>query len=229
MPSPIKLESRFCVRFIGFALAVFSLCCSAGLSQAPPNAGAPAGSATTDDGPSQQVVDAESLLVKSDWKGAEAKLTPWLAEHPKDARGLFDAGYAADAQNKLDDAAEFYHRAVEADPKRFEAHLSLGLLLARQGKLAEAREELQTSTQLDPGEAGQAAKARAWRALAQVDRGDNPSQASEDLLQALKLSPEKPEDTLLAAELAEKSGQPDAAESAYLRLLTDDPASAPAD
>src|SRR3954462_13177921 len=104
MPSPIKLDSRFCVRFVGLALAVFLLCCSAGLSQAPPNASAPAGSAITDNGPSQQVIDAESLLVKSDWKGAEAKLTPWLAEHPRDARALFDAGYAADAQNNLDEA-----------------------------------------------------------------------------------------------------------------------------
>jgi len=179
--------------------------------------------AAASDAPSQAVVDAEALIVKSDWKGAQAQLDDWLAGHPSDARALFDAGYVADAQNKLDEAAGFYRRAVEADPKRFEARLSLGLLLARQGKLDEARAELTAATTLDPGEAGTAAKARAWRALAQIDRDGNPTEASNDLLEALKLSPETPEDTLLAAELAEKAGQTDSAEAAYRRLLAHDP------
>jgi predicted Zn-dependent protease len=178
--------------------------------------------------PSEEVIDAEALIVKADWKGAEAKLAPWLIDHPTDARALFDAGYIADALAKLDEASGFYRRAVEADPKRFEARLSLGLLLARQGKLAEARTELTAATTLDPGEAGSAAKARAWRALAQIDRADNPTEASNDLLEALKLSPETPEDTLLAAELAEKVGQYDSAEAAYRRLLAQDPSSAAA-
>ena len=52
---------------------------------------------------------------------------------------------------------------------------------------------------------------------------DDPAEASNDLLEALKLSPETPADTLLAAELAEKSGQTDAAEAAYRRLLASDP------
>ena len=203
------------MRFFAFALAVVSVAGPAGLAQSSQNA-APSVDA-------QPVADAEALLVKSDWKGAEAKLTPYLAEHPKDARALFDAGYAADAENKLDAAAEFYHRALEADPKRFEAHLSLGLLLARQGKLEDARGELQTATALDPGDSGPTAKARAWRALAQIDRDANPTEASNDLLEALKLSPETPEDTLLAAELADKSGQTDAAEAAYRRLLATHP------
>jgi predicted Zn-dependent protease len=175
------------------------------------------------DGPSQAVVDAEAMIVKSDWKGAEAKLTPWLADHRDDARALFDAGYVADAQNKADDAMGFYRRAVEADPKRFEAHLSLGLLLAREGKLADARPELAAATTLDPGDAGPTAKARAWRALAQIDRTDNPAAASTDLLEALKISPETADDTLLSAELAEKSGQYDSAEPAYRRVLARDP------
>jgi len=169
-----------------------------------------------------EVAEAEGLIGKADWNAAESKLAAWLARHPDDARGLFDAGYVADAQNKLEDAAGFYRRAVKADPQSFESHLSLGLLLARQGKLEEARPELAASTQLDPGDAGPALKARAWRALAQIDRGNDPADASTDLLEALKLSPETPEDTLLAAELAEASNQPDAAEAAYRRILAKD-------
>ena len=177
---------------------------------------------------SAEVTDAEAAIVKSDWKAAEAKLGPWLAAHPTDARALFDAGYVADAQNLLDDAAALYRHAVEANPQSFEAHAELGLLLARQNKFSDARPELAAATQLDPGDAGAAAKARAWRAMAEIDRAIDPAKASEDLLEALKLTPETPADTLLAAGLAEQTGQYDAAESAYRRILATNPKSAPA-
>jgi tetratricopeptide (TPR) repeat protein len=182
---------------------------------------------------SEQVAEAEAAIVKSDWTTAAAKLELWLAGHPSDARALFDAGYAADAQNRLDEAASLYRRAVQANPKSFEAHLSLGLLLARQGNFADARTELAAATTLDPGDAGPAMKARAWRALAEIDRpgagktGDI-TKASNDLLEALKLAPETPADTLLAASLAEQAGEYEAAESAYRRILAKDPKSSPA-
>jgi tetratricopeptide (TPR) repeat protein len=172
---------------------------------------------------SEEVAEAEAAIVKSDWKTAEAKLDTWLAAHPTDARALFDAGYVADAQDRQEAAAGLYRRAVEANPQSFEARVELGLLLARQGKTAEARTELAAATQLDPGEAGSDAKARAWRALAEIDRATDPAKASEDLLEALKLSPESPADTLLAASLAEQTGQFDAAEQAYRRVLAKDP------
>jgi tetratricopeptide (TPR) repeat protein len=168
------------------------------------------------------VAEAEGLIAKTDWKASEAKLAAWLTSHPDDARALFDAGYVADAQDKTDDAEGFYRRAVKADSHSFESHLSLGLLLARRGKKEEARPELAAATQLDPGEAGPSLKARAWRALAQIDRTSDPSLASTDLLEALKISPETPRDTLLAAELAEASRQFDAAEAAYRRVLVKD-------
>jgi len=196
----------------------------------------PSGITQTEPGvqsPSAQVLAAETAIAASDWKTAEAKLDPWLATHPNDARSLFDAGYVADAQNRLDDAATLYRRATAANPKSFEAHLSLGLLLARKGKPAEAQPELLAATKLDPGEAGSALKARAWRALAAIDRPDPSSPgdttaASNDLLEALKLSPETSADTLLAASLAEQASEFDAAESAYRRVLLKDPKSEPA-
>lgn len=176
---------------------------------------------------SPQVAAAEADLVKSDWKAAESKLDTWLAAHPDDARALFDAGYVSDAQYRLEDAAGLYRRAVEANPQSFEAHLSLGLLLAREGKATDARPELIAATTLDPGDAGPATKARAWRALAEIDRGSDATQASNDLLEALKLSPETPADALLAALLAEQAGQYEAAQTAYRRILAKDPKSAP--
>jgi tetratricopeptide (TPR) repeat protein len=179
---------------------------------------------------SAELTDAEAFIAKSDWKTAATKLDACLASHPTDARALFDAGYVADHQDHLDEAAGFYHRATAANPNSFEAHLALGLLLARQGKRDEARTELLKATTLDPGEAGPALKARAWRALARLDSSGangerNPDLASSELLEALKLSPETASDTLLAADLAEASGHHDASEAAYRRVLANDPKS----
>jgi tetratricopeptide (TPR) repeat protein len=177
---------------------------------------------------SPEVAEAEAAIVKSDWKTADSKLSLWLASHPSDSRALFDSGYAADAQNRLPDAEGLYRRAIDAYPQSFEAHVSLGLLLAREGKAEDARPELALATHLDAGDAGPAAKARAWRALAEIDRADNATEASNDLLEALKLSPETTADTLLAARIADQTGTYDAAETAYRRVLALDPKSAPA-
>jgi predicted Zn-dependent protease len=194
-------------------------------SSTPPPSGA---SAPTSQPLPAEVAAAEAAIATSDWKSAETKLDPYLAAHPADARALFDAGYVADAQNRPDDAAALYRRATVADPNSFEAHISLGLLLARQNKLTEARPELVIATTLDSGVADPTLKARAWRALARIDRDSNPAVASNDLLEALKLSPETTSDTLLAADLAEKTGQPEAAAAAYRRVLDKDPDSSQA-
>lgn len=185
------------------------------------------------EGPSLEIAKAEAAMVKSDWKTAEPIVDAWLAAHPADARALFDAGYMADAQGRNDDAVKFYRKAVEVDPKSFEAEISLGLLLARLGRAAEARPVLETATTLDPSPAGPAAKGKAWRAMARIDAHGidgkpDPAQASIDLLEALKLSPETPEDTLMAAGLAEANGDSAAAETTYRNVLKKEPDSGPA-
>ena len=185
------------------------------------------------DSASPELEKAEAAIVKKDWKTAEPLLDTWLAAHPADARALFDAGYLADAQGRNDDGVRLYRKAIEVNPKSFEARVSLGLLLARMGKPAEARPVLEAATALDAGAAGPAAKARAWRAMAKIDtRGidgkADPAQASIDLLEALKLSPETPEDTLMAAGLAEANGDSTAAETAYRNVLRKDSNSGPA-
>lgn len=191
----------------------------------PPSANS---SAPTPQPASAEVAAAEAAIAASDWKTAEAKLDPYLAAHPADERALFDAGYVADAQDRFDDAAALYRRAIAANPNSFEAHISLGLLLARRNKLSDARPELVIATTLDPGVADPVLKARAWRALARIDHDSDPAAASNDLLEALKLTPETPSDTLLAAEIAEKAGQLDAAAAAYRRVLDKNPDYVPA-
>lgn len=175
-----------------------------------------------------QVAAAEAAIAATDWKTAEAKLDPWLAAHPTDARALFDAGYVADVQNRTADAEALYRRAVAADAKAFDPHLMLGMLLARQGKLTEARALIEAATHLDPGAGGPELKAKAWRALAKIDSNTDAAAASNDLLEALKLTPETTDDMLLAADLAVRSGQNDAAEAEYRKVLAVDPGSEPA-
>ncbi|MGH9589859.1 MAG: tetratricopeptide repeat protein [Terracidiphilus sp.] len=215
-----------------FTSLLASLCWPAAAFAQQPKAIPPAATASAGEPQpaAPEVADAEAAIAKSDWKSAESTLTAWISAHPGDVRALFDAGYVADAENHPDEAEKLYRRSSQADPKSFEARISLGLLLAREGKLDDARPELAAATMLDPGPAGPAIKARAWRALAQIDRprpgrpGDAAT-ASNDLLQALKLSPETEDDTLLAASLAEDTGQNDAAETAYRRILAEDPKS----
>lgn len=177
---------------------------------------------------SDQVAKAEAAIANTDWKSAESDLDSWLAAHPTDARALFDAGYVADVQNRSSDAENLYKRAIASNPESFDSRLLLGVLLAREGKLKEARPELERATQLDPGEGGPELKARAWRTLARIDSRTDPTAASNDLLEALKLTPETSDDMLLAADLAVKTGDLTAAESEYRRVLAKQPDSEPA-
>lgn len=217
------------------SLVLFALLCSPAFvvsqsqkpqSPAPESPQSPEAAATAN----PELTEAEASIAASDWKTASTRLDAYLATHANDARALFDAGYVADHQDQLDRAAGFYRRAVEANPNSFESHLGLGLLLARQGKRDEAHTELSAATTLDPGEAGNQLKARAWRALARLDKPGpdgqgNAGVATNELLEALKLSPETPDDTLMAADLAEDSGNHEAAEAAYRRVLAGDPKS----
>ena len=140
------------------------------------------------------VAEAEAAIVKSDWKAAEAKLEAWLTTHSSDGRALFDAGYVADAQNRLEDAANLYRRATLVDPRSLRHIFPWASCWRDRTTWPMRARNWLAATTLDPGEAGPALKARAWRALAEIDKpgpgkvGDA-TQASDDLLEALKLTP----------------------------------------
>jgi tetratricopeptide (TPR) repeat protein len=121
------------------------------------------------------VDDAEAAIAKSDWKTAENRWTCGCRSiRPTPAPCSTPATWPT-PKTATRTRRGLYRRAIAADPKSFEAHLSLGLLLARQGKTEDARPELLAATALDPGDTGVAMKARAWRALARIDQaGDRP-------------------------------------------------------
>ena len=219
------MQKFFPIGIISFALLLIPGALTAqdasSTAALPPQA-APVAPATK----SADLDKAEAAMSKSDWKSAEPLLDTWLAARTTDSRALFDAAYVADAQSRSDDATALYRRALEADPRNFDAQVSLGLLLARTGHPDLAKPELEKATALDPGEARAPAKARAWRALAQIQAtlpavGGKPdtASASQDLIEALKISPETPQDTILAAQLAELAGDPATTEAAWRRVL----------
>jgi tetratricopeptide (TPR) repeat protein len=184
------------------------------------DASAPAATAGPNDALLNQANDA---LEKSDYPTAVKLLSQLTADttanakSAKDPHLLFDLGYAEEGLNHGDEAQAAYGRAIAADPNYFEAHLALGLLLAREDKLTEARAELKAAIGVPTHSAPLVAQA--LRALAHIDLMDHPADARDELLLALKISPETPDDSLLAAEAAERLNDYPGAEAAYRRLL----------
>lgn len=203
-------------------LPILSLLLLAGSSA---HAQLPAG--TTDaSSPSQSQPDplraqASTALDLRDYPTALKLLTTLATQNPTDPRLLYDLAFTQESLDQTSAAADTYRRAILADPRFFDPYLSLGLLLARQGQPKEARDQLAiavTLTAPDP-----LLKARAYRALARLDQPTRPAEASAELLEALKLSPETPDDILLSAELAEATHDLPTAEATYRRLLASHP------
>jgi predicted Zn-dependent protease len=173
---------------------------------------------------------ANEALAAHDFPRALQLLAPLAAASPSDAQLLYDLGSAQDALDQAGPAETSYRAAIADNANLITPRVALGLLLARNGQLAQARVELVAATGLSAPTDGAAQKdanllkARAYRALARIDQKTRPGDARDELLAALKLTPETPEDTLLAAELAEAAtGGAAAAEAEYRKLLASDP------
>ena len=165
---------------------------------------------------------ANDALAARDWVKAVKLLEPLAQAEPKNAQVLYDLGSAQDALNQESPAEQSYRAAILAAGGYLEPRLALGLLLARQGKMDDARAELNAASSVVNGD--KLLRARALRAMARIDQKTRPADARDELLAALAISPETPEDTLMTAELAESAnGGQDAAEAAYKRLLVQTP------
>lgn len=165
---------------------------------------------------------ANDALEARDFPRALKLLAPLAQADPKDSRLLYDLGSVQDALDQPSASEQSYRTAIADDPAYLEPRIALGLLLARTAHLPEARIELAAAVALPSGDAF--LKARAFRALARIDQHSRPTDASGELLEALKLSPETPEDTLLSAELAAATANgAGSAETVYRHLLLTHP------
>ena len=170
-------------------------------------------------GPQATAVQAANdALAAKDWPKAVKLLQPIADADPKNAHVLYDLGSAEDALDQADAAEQSYRAAIMNAGGYLEPRLALGLLLARQGKMNDAHADLNAAASIANG--NKLLRARALRAMARIDEKTQPADARDELLAALAISPETPEDTVMSAELAEKAGGgKDAAETAYRRLL----------
>lgn len=177
--------------------------------------------ASPDNGDDALLLGANQAIDRHDLTAALRILSVLAEKHPTDAHILFDLGSTQDGldQNTLAEAS--YRRSIAADPNYFEPRLALGLLLARLNRLPDARTELLAAVGISTPD--QALKARAYRALARVDQKQNPAEARDALLAALKLSPKTPEDTLLSAALAVSGNDAADAKQVLRRVLVQHP------
>lgn len=197
----------------------------------------PGTSSSTDDSAAQQaavpagspvIAAAEKRMEAQDWMGAAKLLRPLVDREPANAHAQYDLGFALDNGGDASGARTAYEAAAKADPALVSARVSLGLLLARQGDAAGAERWLRAAVALPPDAASQPARAQAERALARLDLHSAPEQARDELLAAIRLSSEQPEDVELSAEIAEALRDDAGAEQAYARVLASNPTDAEA-
>lgn len=207
-----------------FALPALLLVLAAPRLQAQLPAGTHDATSIAPDANSAVRTQADEALQKGDYRAA-LRLLQILTDRGENDRQdpqlLYNMAYAQDALDQISNAEASYRRAIAADPKMLEPRVGLGLLLARAGRTDDAHTELLAAAKLTEGDAG--LRGRALRALARIDLKANPEGAREELLAALKLTPETPDDTLMAAELAESAKDPAAAEKEYRRVLVNSP------
>lgn len=172
---------------------------------------------------------AEDDLARGNIQQAIPLLNSALAFEPNNARALYDRGYAEQSTQHDDAAIVDFQKAIAADPKQYESRAALASLYAGQGKFNEARAQLEIAATLTPADAHPAqTKAYALRLLANVDNQlHDPAAAANALIAALKLTPEQPEDTLLAAQLAGEQGYLQDAAAEYRKAIATIPNNSP--
>ena len=186
----------------------------------------PAGAHSVDDHSREdagnaRISAAEGTLEKGDYAQAETLLKQLAQERPKDARVLYDLGFAEERTGETDAAAQAYSSAIAVNSDLAEPHVALGLLEARRGHADAAHAQFAAVAGMTgiPAEL----KGRALRALARLDEKTDSEAAKDELIAAIKLTGETPEDVALTAEMAASEGDSTDAASAYRRALVMNP------
>lgn len=115
-------------------------------------------------------------------------LAPLVERNPPDPAALFNAGRAAEALGRLQDAASLYQRSIELEP-RSPALRALGMMIERLGRAGDAYQYLRRWTAANPNDQD-ARLAAAWGAVA---LGRPPD--AESLIEGL--DPQEPQVRLL--------------------------------
>ena len=133
------------------------------------------------------------------------------------------AGSAYSDFGRLSEAIAQFRAALRLQPDYGDAHLDLGVALARSGRLPEATAEFQAALRADPGRAD--AQADLGAALAQAGRTD---EAIAHYRESLRIRPGSAATHYNLATVLGRAGQRDEAMAEYREALRLDPSLAPA-
>jgi len=117
-------------------------------------------------GSSSDVILELSQMNHEDWgRETEERLRTWMVAHPQDPEVLFSLGLAEKRQGRYPEAAEFYQRAIQQDPKFSEALSNLGNVYLAQKQTTLAIASYQQAIGLNPDRG--AYYYNLWRAYSQ--------------------------------------------------------------
>ena len=163
---------------------------------------------------------AENLLAKGDYAGAEPLLQQATTKDPKSYQAWYDLGYTEQALKHGTDAVAAYRKSVEINPKIFETNLNLGLALASANQGDEAIKYLTAATELQPSLHPEQAREHAWLALGRLQLSNDPKAAEKSFGEAGRLMPSDSEPHLLLAELEENAGNLEQSQGEYKQALS---------
>ena len=164
--------------------------------------------------PDPDLTQAERLIEKKDYAGAEPLLQRVVGRTPANYVAWFDLGFVLNGLGKTDDSIAAYRKSVRAKPDAFEPNLNLGLQLAKTGQ-PDAAQYLRAATKLKPTTHVAEGQERAWISLAQVLDKSDPDGSLAACHQAATLAPNDPEPHLIAGHLLEQENKFAEAEQEY--------------
>jgi Flp pilus assembly protein TadD len=170
---------------------------------------------------SSKISVAEDAMAKQDFAAAVVQLKSLATQAPRDARVQYDLGFALEREGDEAGAATAYEASITANPALGEPRIALGLLDARAGRMEKAHAELAAAATLK--DEAPVLRGRALRAMAKLDEAKQPAAARQELVQAIQLTGEQPDDILFGADLAEQAGDSADAEAAYRRAVAAQP------
>jgi tetratricopeptide (TPR) repeat protein len=163
---------------------------------------------------------AEALLAKDDYSGAQSLLEQATIKDPQSYQAWYDLGYAHRALHQDTQAITAYRKSLEINPKIFETNLNLGLTLAAAAENDDAIKYLTAATELQPGSHPEQAKEHAWLSLGSLLITKDPPAAEHAFGEAAKLAPGDPEPHLRLGNFYESSNRLDQARDQYHQALS---------
>ncbi len=170
-----------------------------------------------------QVRQAEAAIEKQDYAAAEKLLLPVVAADPKDSTAWYDLGYVYKATKRRPEAIDAYRKCLAIKPDIFQANLSLGLLLAQDGKNDEAAKYVKSALKSMPASTSSADKALNWKTLGEIEQKSDPADALIAFRKAAEFAPKDIAPHILAARVLVSQKDVNGAEAEYKAARAIDP------